>query len=60
MVGRLVVGRPIGPGSLPFDWYQGTAEGTAWVAVPEAARAAFPTIHAIMKAGVVAGRTLPM
>ena len=42
MVGRIVVGRPGGPGALPFD-----------LAVPEAARAAFPSVAAIVAAGTV-------
>jgi plastocyanin len=42
MVGRIVVGRPSGPGTLPFD-----------ATVPEAARQAFPAIERIMSARVV-------
>jgi plastocyanin len=42
MVGRLVVGRPGGPGALPFD-----------DSVPEPARQAFPSVEQIMKTRVV-------
>jgi len=41
MVGRIVVGRPGGPGALPFDYFAGRPTTQAWVPVPEAARAAF-------------------
>ncbi len=55
MVGRLVVGQPTGPGSLPFDWFRGSAEGRGWLDVPAAARAAFPDVAAIMTRKVVPG-----
>jgi plastocyanin len=42
MVGRIIVGRPEGPGTRPFD-----------PSVPEAARAAFPEIGRIMAERVV-------
>src|SRR5215213_10054932 len=42
MVGRIIVGRPAGPGAPPF-------EGV----VPELARRAFPSIEEIMRRGVV-------
>jgi hypothetical protein len=38
MVGRIVVGVPIGPRSLPFDWFKGRAKARDWLPVPEAAR----------------------
>lgn len=48
MVGRLIVGKPAGPGSLPFDWFKGSAEGRSWQEVPPEARAAFPSVEEIM------------
>jgi plastocyanin len=42
MVGRIVVGRPGGPGAGPFD-----------ASVPEAARRAFPAVEAIVRHTVV-------
>jgi hypothetical protein len=42
MVGRIIVGRPAGPGAQPFEG-----------AVPEPARHAFPSIEEIMRRGVV-------
>ena len=53
MVGRLVVGRPRGPGARRFDYFRGEAGTRQWTHVPEAARAAFPSIDAIMKERVV-------
>jgi plastocyanin len=50
MVGRIVVGRPGGPGALPFDYFVGRPEARNWMAVPEAARAAFPTVATILRA----------
>jgi hypothetical protein len=49
MVGRLVVGRPGGPGSLPFDYFAGRPDTTDWQPVPEAARRVFPTVEEILK-----------
>jgi hypothetical protein len=56
MVGRIVVGRPGGPGSLPFDYFIGRPEAQAWLPVPEAARAAFPRVDTIVALGVVSRR----
>jgi plastocyanin len=53
MVGRLIVGEPIGPGSAPFDWFKGRTEGRDWLPVPGAARAVFPAIGEIMRRGNV-------
>ncbi len=53
MVGRLIVGRPGGPGAQPFDYFVGRPEAAGWVAVPPAARATFPSIDAIMTRKVV-------
>jgi plastocyanin len=53
MVGRIVVGRPGGPGAQPFDYFAGRPATQAWIPVPEAARAAFPSVAAIVAAGAV-------
>lgn len=51
MVGRLVVGSPTGPGSLPFDYFE--TQGRSWKPVPPAAQKAFPSIEEIMQEKVV-------
>lgn len=51
MVGRLIVGRPSGPGTLPFDYF--TAQGKHWLPVPSAAQKAFPSIDDIMSRRVI-------
>jgi len=48
MVGRIIVGEPSGPGAEPFGY--GAEHG--WLAVPEAAQRAFPSIEEIMAKGV--------
>jgi plastocyanin len=53
MVGRIIVGGPGGPGALPFDYFTGRAAAPAWLPVPEAARAAFPSVAAILAGGAV-------
>jgi plastocyanin len=53
MVGRIVVGRPGGPGTLPFDYFKGKPDTAKWKPVPAAARKAFPSIAQIEKAKVV-------
>ena len=60
MVGRLIVGQPIGPGSQPFDWFKGLTEGRDWLPVPAAACAVFPPIDCIMLRGTVPGRLIGM
>jgi plastocyanin len=50
MVGRLVVGRAVGPGTLPFDYFKGKEH---WAAVPEAAQRTFPSIDEILRRKVV-------
>jgi plastocyanin len=56
MVGRIVVGRPGGPGTLPFEYFAGRPATQAWISVPEAARAAFPSVSAIVADRVVRRR----
>jgi plastocyanin len=53
MVGRIVVGKPGGPGTLGFDYFKGRAGTEEWQPVPEAARKAFPSVSAIMSQRVV-------
>jgi plastocyanin len=53
MVGRIIVGRPTGPGVLPFDYYQGRPGTTNWRPVPSAAQKAFPSIEQIMREKIV-------
>ena len=48
MVGRIIVGQPGGPGTLPFDYFRDDPAARDWRAVPEAAQAAFPPIQTIM------------
>jgi plastocyanin len=53
MVGRIIVGRPIGPGAMPFDYYRGKPGTADWQPVPEAAQKAFPHIDRIMRERIV-------
>ena len=46
MVGRIIVGKPGGPGTLPFDYYKGKPGTHDWVPVPAVARKAFHQILA--------------
>lgn len=49
MVGRIVVGRPGGPGALPFDYFRGRPGTEGWKAVPPAAQKAFPSVDTILR-----------
>ncbi|MEQ9618372.1 MAG: plastocyanin/azurin family copper-binding protein [Deltaproteobacteria bacterium] len=53
MVGRIIVGKPTGPGALPFDYYEGRSDTKNWRPVPPAAQKEFPTIERIMREKVV-------
>ncbi len=53
MVGRIIVGKPAGPGSMPFDYYRGRPGTGNWKPVPEAAQKAFPSIERIMREKIV-------
>ena len=53
MVGRIIVGRPLGPGTLPFDYFEGDPATRDWRPVPKAAQAAFPPVEAIMNERLV-------
>jgi plastocyanin len=48
MVGRIVVGRPAGPGTLPFDYFRDDPAAQHWRAVPPAAQSAFPPVATIL------------
>jgi plastocyanin len=48
MVGRVVVGKALGPGAESFDYWVGKPGTDDWSAVPEAAREAFPTVARIL------------
>jgi plastocyanin len=56
MVGRIVVGRPAGPGTLPFDYFKGKPGTETWKPIPDAARRAFPAVDTILKEKVVRRR----
>ncbi|HVO65716.1 MAG TPA: plastocyanin/azurin family copper-binding protein [Syntrophales bacterium] len=53
MVGRIIVGKPAGPGALTFDYYKGRPGTANWQPVPEAAQKSFPSIERIMKEKIV-------
>jgi hypothetical protein len=48
MVGRIIVGTPLGPGTRPFDCWLGRPEAEGWRRVPDPARVAFPSITRIL------------
>lgn len=54
MVGRIIVGKPTGPGSLPFDYFKSDPAKRGWRSVPKAAQDAFPSIADIMAKGRIA------
>lgn len=56
MVGRIVVGRAAGPGTLAFDYFVGRADARDWLPVPADARRAFPTVADILARKVVRAR----
>ncbi len=53
MVGRIVVGKPGGPGALPYEYFKGKPGTAGWKPVPIAAEHAFPSVRAIMRQRVV-------
>ena len=53
MVGWIVVGRPSGPGTLPFDYFTGRPASRDWLPVPDAARLAFPSVETSVRRRVV-------
>lgn len=48
MVGRIVVGKALGPGSEPFDYWTGRPGTERWRHVPDAARRNFPSVARII------------
>jgi len=48
MVGRIVVGQPLGPGAEPFDYWVGRPGTDSWRHVPDAARETFPSVAQIL------------
>lgn len=48
MVGRIIAGRPSGPGALPYDYYRGRPGTADWLPMPPAAQKAFPSVEQIM------------
>lgn len=48
MVGRIVLGKPLGPGAEPFDYWVGRAGTDRWRHVPDAARQTFPSVAQIL------------
>jgi plastocyanin len=48
MVGRIVVGQPLGPGAERFDYWMGRPGTDSWHHVPDAARQTFPSIAQIL------------
>ena len=53
MVGRIVVGKPSGPGTQAFDYFKGRPGTAGWLPVPMAARKAFPSVAKIMAQTIV-------
>jgi plastocyanin len=53
MVGRIVVGRPAGPGTLAVDYFKGKPGTSGWQPVPPEAARAFPPIKTIVEQKVV-------
>ena len=48
MVGRIVVGQPLGPGAETFDYWVGRPGTDTWRHVPDAARQTFPSAAQIL------------
>jgi plastocyanin len=53
MVGRIIVGKPAGPGTLPFDYFKDDPSKRLWQPVPRLAQEAFPVIGDILAKGVI-------
>jgi plastocyanin len=53
MVGRIVVGKPGGPGALSFDYFKGKPGTADWKPVPLAAQQQFPSVAAIVQRKIV-------
>ena len=48
MVGRIIVGNPLGPGGESFDYWVGKPGTRNWRHVPAAARGAFPSVARVV------------
>jgi hypothetical protein len=48
MVGRIIVGQPNGPGTLPFDYFANDPAKASWSQIPPAAQDRFPSIEQIL------------
>lgn len=48
MVGRIIVGQPLGPGAEAFDYWVGRPGTEKWSHVPTPARDAFPSVARIL------------
>jgi plastocyanin len=48
MVGRIVVGKSLGPGAEPFDYWAGRPGTDNWRHVPDRARETFPSVARIL------------
>jgi len=53
MVGRIIVGKPSGPGTLPYDYFKGKPGTAGWLPVPMPARKMFPSVQQIMAQKIV-------
>lgn len=53
IVGRIIVGKATGPGAEPFDYLKGMPQAAGWLAVPEVAQKALPSIATILSQKVV-------
>lgn len=53
MVGRIIVGQPSGPGTMPFDYFKSDPSKSSWMDVPQPARDRFPAIDRIMAHKIV-------
>lgn len=49
MVGRIIVEKPEGPGTLPFDYFTSDSSRSHWQSVPDSARRMFPPVETIME-----------
>jgi plastocyanin len=56
MVGRIIVGKPVGPGTLAYDYFKGKPGTSDWKPVPEAAQKEFPSVQRIMREKIVRRR----
>ena len=53
VVGRIIVGKAIGPGAGPFDYFTRMPQANDWLPVPLVAQKTFPSIETILSKKVV-------